>query len=368
MTKLALFIPDARGGGAEKMMVHLANEFAQCGHECDLVIAEPVGPYLERIDNGVNMVPLNTRFTRPGVIYKLARYMRRARPAAMLSAMTYPNIAALLSRSLSGVSMRMVISERIALTVQSGRTPGLKEKLKPVLARLVYRRADHIVAISNGVAENLIAGISVDPQRITTIYNPVVTDRELASHDRPDHPWFAAGSPPVIVAAGRLAPQKDFTTLLHAFARLVQQTPANLLILGEGPERGKLTELAGQLGIGDSVAMPGYADNPYAYMQHSSLFVMSSAWEGFGNVLVEAMACGCPVVSTDCPSGPAEILDNGRYGRLVMPGDPEEMATAMLEALQNPTPVDVLQRRASEFTASHSARRYMEVLTGSNSI
>ncbi len=362
MSRIALFVPNLHGGGAEKMMVHLANEFASLGHDCDLVLARAEGPYLDRISDPVRLVELRTDFSNPLVIPRLAKYLRNNTPTAMLSAMTYPNIALLLARRLARVDTRIVISERITMTVQSGKTRSLREKLKPLAARRVYSQADHVVSISDGVADNLAAATDIPRSEITTIYNPVVTARELEPLKSPDHPWYRECPAPLIMAAGRLVLQKDFSCLLSAFAEVLQQQDARLLILGEGPERDRLTQQARALGIDDFVDMPGYTGQLYAFMQHSDLFVMSSAWEGFGNVLVEALACGCPVVSTDCPSGPSEILDHGKIGRLVPTGSPSDLAAAILATLDSPPNRDTLTARAHAFSASESARRYLEVM------
>lgn len=368
MSKLCLFVPNLHGGGAEKMMVHLANEFTRCNHSCDLVLAQAQGAYMSRIDGHVNVTDLHTSFRNPLVIVRLARHLRHSKPDAVLTAMTYPNFAALLARKLARTEMRIVVSERVALSVQSGHTPGLREKLKPVAARLTYRFADHIVAISNGVADDLSTVLDIDGGRISTIYNPVITGLELRRQEEPEHPWFREHAVPVLLAAGRLVRQKDFATLLHAFARVREQQDVRLIILGEGPERGRLTQLAQDLGITAALDMPGYTPNLYAFMQHSDLFVLSSAWEGFGNVLVEALACGCPVVSTDCPSGPAEILDGGRYGRLVPAADPAALRDAILASLDKPPHRETLRTRATVFSAETSARKYLEVLLPARSL
>ena len=201
-----------------------------------------------------------------------------------------------------------------------------------------------------------------DACKIATINNPVIPSGGIAEYPAPDHEWFTSGDSPVILAVGRLSAPKDYPTLLQAFERVCRDRQARLVILGDGPEREKLERLAEELGIAGAVSMPGYASNPYAYMQHADLFVLSSAWEGSPNVLVEAMACGCPVVSTDCPSGPDQILEGGRYGVLVPVGAPELLAVAITGALDNPVARSKLLTRAADYSAEKSAACYLEVL------
>ena len=204
---------------------------------------------------------------------------------------------------------------------------------------------------------------SVAQERITAIDNPVITGTQ---HDKMcatlDHPWFAPGSPPVLLSVGRLARQKDFPTLLNAFARVRDTFPVRLLILGEGRQRARLEALVLSLGIAGDVAFPGFTMNPFPYMSQAAAFVLSSAWEGAPGALIEAMACGCPVVSTDCPSGPAEILADGQYGPLVPVGDDRALADAIVTVLEKRPDPERLQTRASMFSVERVADRYLDVM------
>jgi glycosyltransferase involved in cell wall biosynthesis len=217
------------------------------------------------------------------------------------------------------------------------------------------------------VAQDLSTATGIPRERISTIYNPVVPPELLTRAKAPlEHPWFEPDSPPVLLGVGRLSAQKDFPTLLRAFARVRRLRPARLIILGEGKRPGyrpELLALARELGVGEDVQLPGFAENPYAYMARASVFVMSSAWEGLPSVLVEALACGCPVVSTDCPSGPREILQGGRYGRLVPVGDAEALAKAILATLDAPPDGEMLRTRGAEFSVGASTQRYLDVLS-----
>ena len=179
-----------------------------------------------------------------------------------------------------------------------------------------------------------------------------------------EHPWFGDGGAPVVLAAGRLAPQKDYPALLRAFAEVVRSRPARLVILGQGVERESLLELAERLGVSDSFDLPGFDVNPFRYMSRASVFVLSSRYEGFPNVLAQAMACGAPVVSTDCRSGPSEMLEGGRWGRLVPVGDWRAMARAIEATLDDPMPAKALKARASVYSVEASVDKYLELLIG----
>jgi glycosyltransferase involved in cell wall biosynthesis len=230
------------------------------------------------------------------------------------------------------------------------------------LANRMYPHADAVIAVSDGVAEAIMRLTGLPREHITTIYNPVV-DAALIERTREaiDHPWFASGEPPVILSVGRFRMQKDFPTLIRAFARVRSTRPARLMILGDGTRRRALEALVERLGLGSDVALPGYAENPLPWMRRASVFVLSSAWEGLPGVLIEALAAGCPVVSTDCPSGPSEILDRGAYGPLVPSRDPDALAQAILAVLESPPDRDRLRRRAAMFSVDAAAEKYMAV-------
>jgi glycosyltransferase involved in cell wall biosynthesis len=234
-----------------------------------------------------------------------------------------------------------------------------------VLFRLFYPWADAIVAVSQAAAQDIATLSGIPHERVKVIYNPIMTPSLLEkAQEAPEHPWFTGGQPPVILAVGRLFKVKDFATLIRAFALVRQQCPARLLILGEGEERLALEALTHALSVQEDVAMPGFAANPYAYMKHAAVFVLSSLSESFSNVVVEAMAVGTPVISTDFAGGTREILDNGRYGALVPVGDAQAMATAICAALDEPPDVAALQRRAGDFSLEKSFAQYAEVLLG----
>ena len=355
-----------------KMMLNLSHALAGRGHRVDLLVVRPEGPLRPQVSERIRLVPLVDWRTRlPWIARKrkrqimaalpaLVRYLRGERPDMLVSADHWVNFCAILGCMLTRGPSRVAVSQRMHLSQHA--------KNKPFMRRLVsrlYPHADAIIAVSNGVADDLASTTRVNHQDITTIYNPVVTP-ELKEYARMpvNHPWFAAGAPPVILAVGRLTLQKDFASLLRAFARVRVVRPARLMILGDGTRRQDLKLLAERLGVVDDVTLPGFVTNPYPYMAQASVFALSSVWEGFGNVLVEALACGCPVVSTDCPSGPAEILDNGVYGRLVPVGDDAALAAAILATLDAPHNAGRLQTRAAQFSVERAVDGYLDVLFG----
>jgi glycosyltransferase involved in cell wall biosynthesis len=361
MSHLALFIPSLKGGGAEKVMVNLACGFADRGFQVDLLLIRAEGPYLAQIPPHVRIVSLGDRRLLLS-FFALARYLQRERPQALLCGQEHINVVSLWLRRLTGVPTKVVVAVHNHVSRDSCYASELKVRLSPYLIRWFYPWADAVVAVSQGVAEDLTR-IGLPKDSIQVIYNPVVSPQLYQKFRQPlDRPWFSPDRSPVILGVGRLEPQKDFSTLIRAFDRIRQQLPAQLVILGEGPERPALEALVRELQLTDAVVLPGFVSNPYAYMAAAAVCVLSSRWEGLGNVLIESMAGGTPVVSTDCPSGPAEILAGGRYGKLVPMQDPEALAKAIIDTLDRPPDRVLLQRRAQDFSAEQSISQYLQVL------
>ncbi len=265
---------------------------------------------------------------------RLVRYLRRERPEAMASFLDHANIVALWARRLAGYPKRLVVVEQNNLSTAARYGKSRRDRWMPRIANRFYPWADSVVGVSEGVISDLRGLVtSVSPERFQVIYNPIVTADMLERAAEPvDHPWFAEDQP-VFVAAGRLRPQKDFPMLIRAFAQMRSRHQARLLILGEGPDREPLQALIDELGLSDDVELHGYTSNPYAFFARATAFVLSSRWEGLPTVLIEALACGAPVIATDCPSGPQEILADGRFGRLVPVGDERTMAEALATAV-----------------------------------
>jgi glycosyltransferase involved in cell wall biosynthesis len=361
---LAIFLPSLAGGGAERMMINLAAGALAEGVEVDLVCADARGPYLSQIPPGCRLVDLKASRVLLA-LPKLAIWLRRHQPTALLAAMDHANLVAIWARRLARVqpSVRLAVSVRSQLSVAVANEPSLRGRTLPWLARHFYPWADTIIAVSEGVADDLASCLGLSRAQIAVIPNPVVSDDIEALANEPlDHPWFAPGAPPVLLAAGRLTTQKDFPTLLRAFARLVPERDLRLMILGEGPDRTALQAEINALGLGARVALPGFDPNPFRYLARARLFVLSSAWEGLPGVLIQAMACGTPVVSTDCPSGPREVLENGRLGPLVPVGDAEALATAIGRTLDQPLPAATLKAGARQYRLAPVSRRYLAAL------
>lgn len=365
MTDIAIFLFDLTGGGAERVMLSLAEGLAQRGYRVDLVLARRKGPYLANLSACINLVDLGASrliLALPGLV----RYLRSVRPRAMMSALDYTNIVAVMAARLAQVSTRLILTEHNHMSTVTLHERSLKRRIMPWLVRTLYNRAYAVVAVSRGVETDLHR-LGVEPAKTRAIYNPILTP-ELRRHLResPDHPWLLSGDLPVILGVGRLCEQKDFSSLVRAFALVRQRRDARLMILGEGEQRAELDRLVSQLGLKDRVAFPGFVQQPTTWLTRASLLVLSSRWEGFGNVIVEALAAGVPVVATDCDSGPAEILTDSRYGMLVPVGDIQAMAEAIIHTLERlPIKQDELRIRAEDFALDPILDRYEGVLFSS---
>ena len=341
-------------------MLYLARGFAERGFDVELVLTKLEGSYISEVPRIIKVVDFKAQRVLAS-LPALVRYLRRAHPAALLSAMDHSNIVALWAKRLAAVRTRVVVSVHNPLSIKTKRSNGRK-RLIPWIARWCYGWADEIVAVSRGVAEDLSTTIDLPGERIRVIYNPVVVPELFELAKQPvEHPWFCAGSRPVVLSAGRLTAQKDYPTLVRAFSQAIKSHPMRLIILGDGEERARLEAMVRDLDLKDVVSLPGFVKNPYAYMSKATMFVLSSIWEGFGNVLVEAIAVGTPVISTDCPGGPGEILEGGKWGRLVPVGDVEALASAMKLTLNDLMPPDV-SLRAKDFGADAAVEHYLRIL------
>ena len=396
---IGLIISDLRGGGAERSVLTLAGGLIDRGHRVDIVLLRAGIQYVSEIpedarlfvmENGGDGSGEDSRDRRsrvvrlqvppkpldwmrvakalhwdplclpgPSMTYQaraVASYMDRETPDCVLPNLSRPNAATLLACRLLDKHPPVVPVMRNFVHYDRFRTRRRHRHLA--------REAMHFVGVSQGVSESLARSIGVPRSNITTIYNPVVTPRlrvEMAEH--PKHPWFHDGGAPIILAVGRLTVQKDYPTLIKAFAHLTARRPCRLIILGEGKKRKDLEDLVEGLHLADQVSLPGWVDNPFAFMSHASLFVLSSLHEGLPGVLVQALACGCPCVSTDCPAGPSEILRGGEFGPLVPVGDDVALADAMYRALAQPPERHVLQQRAADFSSDQAVTAYEKLIS-----
>jgi len=359
---IALYLPSLRGGGAERVMVMLANGFAAQGHRVDLVLARADGPYLAEVAAGVRVVDLARNRVLASLL-PLMRYLQRERPDAMLSALNHANIIAILARNLARMPLRLVVSEHSA---PSGSLTGSRQaKIMRRLTQLFYPQADAIIGVSQGIVSEMYDMLHLPKEKLHCIYNPVDIDRIQRLMVAPiNHPWLAAArgtrDHPVILAAGRLTAAKDYPMLLRAMAQLREQRPARLIILGQGEEESALKNLAQDLQLSEHVFFAGFQDNPFAWMHAADVYVMSSAWEGLPGALIEALACGARVVSTDCRTGPAEILEGGKWGKLVPVGNAELLALALQKTLNDPSPPEA-QSRLKDFHPDQIIPSYEKV-------
>lgn len=359
--KIAIFIPSLTGGGAERIMVNLANALIQEKIKVDLVLAKVEGPYINDVANGVNIVDLDSKRVLTS-LPKLVRYLRKEKPASILAAMEHANIVALWATKIARVKTRVIMTVHNSLS-QIVNKSTMRGLIYLSLIRLFYPFANAVVVVSKEARKDFLKMTNLDSQNVKVIYNPVVTS-EIYKKSKVlvEHPWFAPGEPPVILGVGRLSKQKDFSTLLKAFAIVRNQLKARLLIIGEGSERRNLEKLADELGCKDDVDLHGFVHNPYAYMAQATVFVLSSAWEGLPTALIESLAIGIPVISTDCPSGPREILQNGKYGILVPIGEPGQLAVSIMEVIQDKKVPTYTANAVAPFTLDASVNKYLRVL------
>lgn len=387
---IALFIPSLRGGGAERMMVNLANGFVARGTspvsgregsqrasttngmDVDLVLAQKEGPYLNIVDDGVNIVDLRAK-TILNSLVPLMRYLRKVKPDTMISSIDHVNIIALMAKFLTRAKTKIIIRIANTFSFSLKGTKIAKRPFRKYGAMLFYRFADTIVTNSAGSADDLAKTLHLARKPIKIIHNPTITPDIFDKAKEPvTHDWLTNKTNPVIIGVGRLHMQKDFSTLIRAFAHIKKHSNirkntrinnAKLIILGEGPERKKLEKLVQKLEVEKDIDMPGFVDNPYAYMSKADVFVLSSIAEGLPNVLIEAMAFGIPVVSTDCQGGGArEILRSGKYGPLVPMKDYKQLAQAIADTLDNPKDTQMLKDRANDFSADKIVNQYLELI------
>jgi glycosyltransferase involved in cell wall biosynthesis len=359
--RIAIFIPSLHGGGAERAMLLFAGELLKRGMQVDIVVVRAEGRLGRLVPAAATVVNFNERRLLAAVP-ALARYLRRARPDALYSTMAYCNIGTLIASRLAGSPLPVVVREAVVPLSHDGAF-SFHGRVTRRLIQLVYPWAHSVIAVSSEVAEELCRISGKIRHKISVLPTPVVSEDLLRDGEQPlDHPWFAPQAPPVVLGVGRLAPQKDFSALLRAFALLRRSRPLRLIVLGEGPERPALEALSRELGIAADVQLPGFVDNPFPYLKRTAVFALSSRWEGMPTALLQALAFGTPVVSTDCPGGSREVLQDGRFGGLVPPGDVESLAAAISGALGSPRRPDAAEYVRVRFGVPAAAARYLELL------
>jgi glycosyltransferase involved in cell wall biosynthesis len=403
LARISFLLDSLSGGGAEQVILNLASGFAERGHPVDLLVCKMRGALRDKVPTSVNVVPLKAASALRGILSALhadptilthvagifmkthklpgtfrslpaiVDYLKASRPIGLLSALPKSNVNAVLARHSTGGATRIVVGVHVNYSAHNIESdidgvPILRHM--DTLIRRYYPEADAIVGVSKATANDIAEYLGLPRGRVTAVYNPIATrDIQVLARRAPDHPWFEPGNIPVILGIGRLVAQKDFPLLLRAFSRVRKQRPVRLVLLGgdetsaeQCHQRQQLIEQAERLVVRSDFDMPGFMDNPFSYLSRASVFVLSSRYEGFGNVLVEALLCGCPVVSTDCPSGPAEILADGRYGILVPVGDEHRLADAICSTLNGPPDRGFLKARGNEFSIENAVQGYRQVL------
>ncbi len=405
--RVAIYIRTIKSAqGTERVTANIATGLAERGHQVDFLVEVREGWLIEKLDAHPNITVINLYDQGvPALLHRgfqlwillkhllsaplslvgigdgcnarllrvmthenppalaLYRYIRQAAPDSVMSFLNHQNLVLLLVAPFIRSDTRFIVNVRNHITTSANRGKSKWMRSVPRIMRRFFPRADLIVAPSRGVVEDVREITAIAPEKFQVVHNPVFRAEivELADADT-GHPWLTDAAIPVVIAAGKLKPQKDFETLLRAFAKVRARRQARLMILGRGPDKQALLDLAQELGVSNDFQLPGHVRNPYAYFRRASVFVLSSAWEGLPNVLIEAMACGCPVVSTDCPSGPDEILDGGRIGRLIPVGDAVQMAEAIAATLDSPPAAGEMVRRAREFSFDAAIAGYEAIL------
>lgn len=359
--KICLFMADFAGGGAERVMVILANGFAARGYDVDLVVARASGPYHKLVSKEVRVLGLGARLL--SCLLPFAAYIRSEKPTCVLAAGEHACVISLFAGLLSWRHPRIVLTLHTNIRTPIGHRRGLKERTNTLLLQALFRFSDCIVAVSDDLRREAIQLIGGDKSKYLTAYNPIFShELTVLAAESPRHAWLEGNSVPVIITVGRLVKEKAFDTLLRAFSLLVKHVEAKLIILGEGPERRRLETISCELGVQDRVDFVGFVVNPYAYLSRARVFVLSSRWEGFGNVLVEAMAVGTPIVATNCPFGPREILEEGRWGTLVPVDDPQALSEAIRATLDSKAHRSDLKQRARFFSIDRALNLYEQAL------
>ena len=381
--RYAIIVYCLEGGGVQKQTLTLAKEMTARGHRVDYIVVQAVGIFAHNIPSEVHLIELlpvgkyaklcfEARWLHQfAALPALIKYLRNNRPNALLTGGSHANLLAVLAHKISDSGSRLVLRITNHVSRSWRHKPKWQRKLIASIAHRVYARADSVVSVSKYVADDFAKSIGFPKDKLHTIYEPVIhPDFNAKAHMPIAHQWLQAGSDPVVLAAGRLVMEKDFATLIRALAFVRKSVAANLIILGDSEDaavKQGLANLARSLNVEEFVDFAGYVENSLAYMHRAKVFVLSSLWEGCPSVLIEALASGCSVVSTDCPSGVREILEDGRFGQLVPVMNPQQMAEAICAALRS-RHKEQDSFNTSKFSTAVSVNRYLTVLAGLESV
>jgi len=363
---LAIFLATSGHSGVDRLALNLVPALAQRGYNVDVLQVRDHGPHFSLVPPGVRLIDLGTSHTYSS-LPAVARYLRRERPGSLYCDKDRINHTTILARALAQGLRRpttyLAVGTGTTLSVDCAERGWLHAFKTRWSTGKLYRLADNVIVTSRGVADDMAAYTGLGRELIEVVPCPVVPASVFTGEFTvPDHPWFQDPGPLIIMGMGELCARKDFATLIRAFALLRRVQPARLMILGRGKERDRLLALARDLGVAEDLALPGFVANPLAYLAQASLFAFTSNLEGLGFALIEALAVGVPVVATDCPSGPREILQDGDYGPLVPVGDYQALAAAMVATLRNPPPRKLLQDAARPYEIETATSAYVKAL------
>lgn len=359
--RVALFLPSLAGGGAERRMLEVARLLTRAGLAVDLIVTRRGGAWWESVSPPTRLINLNA-WKAPTSLPSLVRYIRRERPDAMIATIAQCCATALIAKWFVSREFRLILRQEVHYSSQYGAI-GIGIRAMMWVMRGLLHTADAVWSVSSGVANDLRRLAPKAAELVHVVENPVVSAELISKAKLPvAHPWFEDLAIPVVLAAGRLEVEKDYPTLLRAFTAVVKRRVARLVVLGDGSEKDRLEALSRQLGIRDRVDFAGFQVNPAAYMTHAQVFAMSSLYEGLPGVLIEALACGTSVVSTDCPGGVREVLEDGKWGRLAPVGDASALADRICETIDNPVAPADLVRAASRYSTTATSRRLLGLL------
>ncbi len=337
-SKISFFLPVLVGGGAERVLINLANIMREEGIQVDFLVGSKEGELQKELDGRINIIEFKKNKTIK-CLPKLARYLRTCKPDALITGLDHVNLVGIWANILSGYNVKHIVTLHNAISVKIKKTSKFSpRRIIPFLIKIFYQHASSIVGVSNGVLSDYHALFNFPKEKTSVINNPVINqDLFKKSREYLDHPWFnGLNSDPIVITVGRMVEQKRQIDLLKAINILNKKRNVKLIILGEGKLRRNLEEYIKVNQMEDCVLLPGFVENPYKYILRSNIFVLSSGWEGLPTVLIEAGGLGVPVISTNCQYGPAEILENGKYGRLVSIGDVDHLSEAIEEVLNAP--------------------------------
>lgn len=356
---VAILLPDLRPGGAERLHIDLAHAWSEKSVKTDFLLRNALGSLIYSIPSESNIVDLKSKRVRD-VLFPLVDYLKKESPDVLLAAMWPLTVVAPLAAKIAGFKGQVIVSEHSPLSLAYSRKGSFHELIMRISQRIFYPMADSVVAVSSGVSRDLSALSGIDLSRFTVIHNPAARGGVDFSVQRPV--LLKSVSRPLVLSVGSLKKVKRHDLLIEAFSKLPADLDATLVIVGDGPERPNLIRLAEKLNIADKVLFPGFIENPGPWYAHADVFALSSEYEGFGNVLVEALEYGLPIVSTDCPFGPSEILGGGKYGILVECNDSDALSTGLCMALRKRPDPKLLFQRARDFDLGVIAERYLDVL------